>query len=114
MKRRASSRWAAVVLLTSVAFAWPLAAAAQASGGGAAVKGGPGELPRNHESKAKKPRKGSPKPVMPIEPAPKHGSMKLGARPSSGTLGVPPTGKAPIGTPPTRKADDGGPPRPRQ
>ena len=102
-----------MALLACATFAWPLAAAAEPPGA-AAVKGGPGELPRKHVSKAKSPRKGSSKPTMPIEPAPKHGSMKLGAKPSGGTLGVPPPkGKGPIGSPPTRKADDGGPPRPR-
>lgn len=112
MMRRVILRCAAAVLLACAAFAWPLAAPAE-SAGAAAVKGRPGELPRSQESKAKKPPKGSPRPAMPIEPAPKHGSMKLGAKPATGTLGVPPTGKAPIGTPPTRRADDGGPPRPR-
>jgi hypothetical protein len=114
---RAAGRFAAVTLafvIGAAACAWPLAAPAQPSDAPAA-KGGPGELPRKGESKhrVKKSGKRTSKPVMPIEPAPKHGSMKFGPKPDKGTLGEPATNKGPIGTPPTHKADEGGPPRPR-
>jgi len=109
-------RRAAVVALAAgaAACAWPLAALAQAPEA-PAVKGGPGELPRKRESNrdAEKPRKRPSRPAMPIEPAPKDGSMKLGAKPAKGKLGEPPARKGPIGSPPTHKSDEGGPPRPR-
>jgi hypothetical protein len=92
--------------------AFPVTAFAETPGA-PAVKGGPGELPRAHaDGDAGKDLAGRTKPVMPIEPAPKHGSMKLGAKPSGAKLGVPPTGEGPIGSPPTHASDEGGPPRP--